>query len=191
MFPTPIFSTLLAVLFFGTFIIDYLVPKFSSPEATRRPVLSGDRSSYVVIQIAGLVAILMAFLCRYMGWGIVPGWAQWLGLAIGAFGLFFREWAVIRLGQYFSRVVEIEAGHRLVTDGPYRRIRHPAYTGMILVDFGIALAIGSWIGALLALVIVLSAVLYRINVEEALLIRAFGDEYRRYMAHTWQLFPGF
>jgi protein-S-isoprenylcysteine O-methyltransferase Ste14 len=61
---------------------------------------------------------------------------------------------------------------------------------MVIIYFGIALSLGSWLGAIAALLMMLSATLYRISVEEKVLIEAFGDEYRGYMKRTWKLFPG-
>jgi protein-S-isoprenylcysteine O-methyltransferase Ste14 len=61
---------------------------------------------------------------------------------------------------------------------------------MILVNVGVLMAIGTWLGALIVLILILAATLYRIRIEENLLIETFKDEYRRYMAHTWLLFPG-
>ena len=105
-------------------------------------------------------------------------------------GLLLREWSILVLGAFFSPVVEIEAGHRLVTAGPYRWIRHPAYTGMILYFLGISLALATWVGALVVLAAMVAATLYRMRVEEDLLLAAFGAEYQAYMSRTWRLFPG-
>lgn len=101
-----------------------------------------------------------------------------------------REWAVIKVGRFFSRTVQIEAEHRLIRDGPYQWIRHPAYTGMVFIYVGIALALGTWVGAALSLALMLAATTYRIIVEERQLTTVLGDEYRDYMARTWRLFPG-
>jgi protein-S-isoprenylcysteine O-methyltransferase Ste14 len=61
---------------------------------------------------------------------------------------------------------------------------------MIITNVGVMMALGTWLGVLIALILILAATLYRIHVEEALLLETFGDEYRRYMADTWRLFPG-
>jgi len=105
-------------------------------------------------------------------------------------GLAIREWALIKLGRFFSRTVQIQTEHKVITEGPYRWIRHPAYTGMILIYAGIIMSIGTWLGALLTFSIVTISLLYRIRVEDRTLLDAFGDEYRDYMKQTWLLFPG-
>jgi protein-S-isoprenylcysteine O-methyltransferase len=188
-FPSPLFSTLLAVLFFGSYIVDYLVPKITAPKAGARPGSRQDRSSFLVIQGAGVLAVAVAFAGRYLNWIVLPSSVQWLGLAVDVFGIAFREWAVVTLGRFFSRIVEIEPGHRLIREGPYRRIRHPAYTGMILIYVGLALAMGSGAGTLAATLLIGGATLYRIKVEEAALARVFGTQYEDYVRQTWRLFP--
>ena len=105
-------------------------------------------------------------------------------------GGFLREWAVYLLGRHFSRTVKVTVGQHLVTAGPYRRLRHPAYTGMILMDVAIVLALGTWIGALVMFIALLIPTLYRIRVEEGVLEAAFGDQYLAWARRTWRLFPG-
>ena len=94
------------------------------------------------------------------------------------------------MGNYQIRTVQLEAGHKIITDGPYRWIRHPSYTGMILIYLGIALAIGTWLGVFITLGLMLGASMYRISIEEKVLIEAFGTAYQDYMKSTWRLFPG-
>lgn len=84
----------------------------------------------------------------------------------------------------------IEQGQQLVRDGPYRRLRHPAYTGNLLTVLGFGLAFGSWLGALVGLAIALAAHLPRIRVEEHALERAFGASYAAYESETARLVPG-
>ena len=105
-------------------------------------------------------------------------------------GIAFREWAVLSLGTQFTVVVSVAPGQILIQRGPYQWIRHPAYTGSILTLAGFALALGSWTAALAVLLISLAGFLYRIHVEEIMLLEVFGEEYRDYMNRTWRLFPG-
>jgi protein-S-isoprenylcysteine O-methyltransferase Ste14 len=189
-FPDPYFSTIFAVFVFGAYLIDYAIPKVLLSRQSDKPILVQDRSSFLIIQAVGIVSIAIAVACRYMDWTITPAAIQYFGLLLIPAGLALREWAIIKLGRFFSRTVQLEPGHRLITDGPYRWIRHPAYTGMILVDLGIAFALGTWLGAVVTLGLILGATMYRITIEENVLIAAFGDEYRDYMKRTWKLFPG-
>jgi protein-S-isoprenylcysteine O-methyltransferase Ste14 len=190
LFPSPFFSTAFAYLVLGAGAIDYILPWLVRPARSTAPSLVHDRWSFWLIQLTFALAVILGLALRLLNWGLAPPAAQYVGLTLVLIGLILRAWAIWKLGRFFSRVVEIEAGHRLVADGPYRWFRHPAYTGMVLIYAGIVLALGSWLSTLVALTLMLSATLYRISVEEKVLIGTFGDEYRGYMRRTWKLFPG-
>jgi protein-S-isoprenylcysteine O-methyltransferase Ste14 len=116
-----------------------------------------------------------------------------LGLAMLVFGDYLRFMSrrqLMRAGLTMlgsSRLV-IAEGQRLVTDGLYRRIRHPLYLGEITRHLGFTLILTSSYG--FALVLLGSVfLLFRIQREERMMLEEFGDEYREYMAHTWRLIP--
>jgi protein-S-isoprenylcysteine O-methyltransferase Ste14 len=108
---------------------------------------------------------------------------MWLGLAV-------RVWAVVTLGRSFRTTVEVNAGQAVVTRGPYRLIRHPSYTGILLITTGFGLAAGDWPALALCLVIPTVSMLRRIQVEEAELTQVLGEPYRAYREHTRRLIPG-
>jgi protein-S-isoprenylcysteine O-methyltransferase len=122
--------------------------------------------------------------------GVVPAWAQAAALLVLIGGGILLEWAVYLLGKHFSRTVMITSDQRLITAGPYRLLRHPAYTGMIIMDAAIVLGLGTWVGALVMLIVMLLPTLYRIRVEERVLESAFGEQYLDWARRTWRLFPG-
>ena len=86
--------------------------------------------------------------------------------------------------------VEVDAGQAVVSTGPYRRVRHPSYSGLLLIVAGFGLAAGNWLALVICIVLPLSAVLRRIQVEEAELTGMLGDRYRAYQAQTKRLIPG-
>lgn len=135
-------------------------------------------------------SIFISFLARALHMGVFENNLQYLGLGLTGLGIAFREWAVLSLGRFFTVTVTIEADHSLVQRGPYRWLRHPAYTGSILSLVGFPLALGTWAGGVLVLVLSLVGFLYRVRIEEQALLDALGDEYRDYMEHTWRFFPG-
>jgi protein-S-isoprenylcysteine O-methyltransferase Ste14 len=98
---------------------------------------------------------------------------------------------VLVLGKHFNVRVQVQKDARLVIEGPYSYIRHPSYTGMLLILVGLGLSIGTWLGALIALAATLIAHEYRIRIEEDVLQKAFGPDYEDYKKRTWKLFPGF
>ncbi|MFH2109656.1 MAG: isoprenylcysteine carboxylmethyltransferase family protein [Candidatus Bathyarchaeota archaeon] len=116
-----------------------------------------------------------------------------LGLAMFSFGGYLRFMSrrrLMRAGLTMlgsSRLVTVE-GQRLVTDGLYRRIRHPLYLGEMTRNLGFTLILTSGYG--FTLVLLGSAfLLFRIPREERMMLEEFGDEYREYMRRTWRLIP--
>lgn len=102
-------------------------------------------------------------------------------------GILLRWWAVLVLGRFFTVDVAIHEGHQVVTRGPYALVRHPSYTGALLVFVAIGLTYGSW-PALGALVVpIVAALVLRIRVEERALESALGDAWRSYAAQTARL----
>jgi protein-S-isoprenylcysteine O-methyltransferase Ste14 len=102
--------------------------------------------------------------------------------------LVFRIWSHVVLDRSYSATIEIRDDHRLVKTGPYKYIRHPIYTGTILSAMCIPVFTSSLAGFLLSLLSI-PLFIYRINIEEKMLIEEYGDEYREYQKDTWRLFP--
>jgi protein-S-isoprenylcysteine O-methyltransferase Ste14 len=97
---------------------------------------------------------------------------------------------VLTLGRFFKVTVSIQEGHRVVSSGPYRLLRHPSYTGLLAILLGLGLMLGTWLGLAALIVLPLVGTLIRIRVEEAVLLDALGDEYASYAAATKRLVPG-
>ncbi len=114
-------------------------------------------------------------------------------LALGAVAMAAGLWLFWRshvdLGDNWSVTLEIDAKHRLVTRGVYRLVRHPMYTSFFVSGLGQALLLSNWIAGPAALVAVAVLVLVRLPNEEAMMIEAFGDEYRDYMRRTGGIVP--
>jgi protein-S-isoprenylcysteine O-methyltransferase Ste14 len=86
--------------------------------------------------------------------------------------------------------VVIEKDHELVQRGPFRWVRHPSYTGVLVAFTGWAITLGNWVAMGLVLVPIFVAFLRRMNVEERALADALGERYRAYMRGTKRLVPG-
>jgi protein-S-isoprenylcysteine O-methyltransferase Ste14 len=123
---------------------------------------------------------------------VVPGviWFRSVGLVIVWLGLALRVWAVRTLGAAFRTTVEVDQGQHVVTDGPYRWVRHPSYTGLLLITVGFGIAFASWLFLVLCAVLPSLAQLHRIKVEESELARVLGEPYVAYSARTKRLIPG-
>jgi protein-S-isoprenylcysteine O-methyltransferase Ste14 len=101
-------------------------------------------------------------------------------------GLIF--WSGLALGRLYSPEVTIQKNHRLITDGPYRHIRHPRYLGGMIQGIGLSLLFRSWIGLALTFLFIV-IVSFRIKDEEALMSREFGEEWETYCKKSWRLIP--
>jgi len=112
-----------------------------------------------------------------------------LGVALILLGVALRWYAIWTLGQFFTRDVAVSADQKVVQDGPYRYIRHPAYSGTILTMLGMGLALTNWAGLIVLLVCVLAGHLYRVRVEEKALSQTIGQPYLEYMHRTKRFIP--
>jgi protein-S-isoprenylcysteine O-methyltransferase len=151
-----------------------------------------DRGSLRLLWILIPVAIASAFVLRDVRGFEMPGRAPVLravGSALMLCGLVVRLWAVRVLGRFFTVDVAIQGGHELVERGPYRVVRHPSYSGLVLLLVGLACALGSWLSALALLGLVLPALGWRMVLEERALRAAFGAQYAAYARRTWRLVP--
>ena len=113
---------------------------------------------------------------------------SWVGVAVVAFGLGFAIWARYVLGRNWSSVVQVKEDHELIQSGPYRWVRHPIYTGMLLGFAGSAVALDEWRGIAAVLLVILAFQL-KIRIEEEWMTETFGDGYRRYRAEVRALIP--
>jgi len=111
------------------------------------------------------------------------------GLIIILLGLVMRVWTRLTIGGMYSGYLRVMVGHMLVTDGPYRIVRHPGYTGFVIMALGLCIGYSSLIGLVAIPVLLLPGLAYRMKVEERLLVEQFGDEYRAYALKTRKLIP--
>lgn len=115
-------------------------------------------------------------------------WLSLVGFMLSTPGLIIYLTARMTLGRLFSKTLVIVEGHELITHGIYEHVRHPSYTGSILFFLGLPLLFNSVLGFVLVLPMILM-VLLRIPIEENMLLREFGEEYREYMKRTKKLIP--
>jgi protein-S-isoprenylcysteine O-methyltransferase Ste14 len=111
------------------------------------------------------------------------------GIFVEAVGLGLAIWSRRHLGRYWSGEISIKVDHELIRSGPYRRLRHPIYTGLLAMYAGAAMVTGEWL-AVIGLAIAVFAYWRKIRLEEANLDVAFGPAYAAYRRDTWSLIPG-
>jgi serine phosphatase RsbU (regulator of sigma subunit)/protein-S-isoprenylcysteine O-methyltransferase Ste14 len=111
------------------------------------------------------------------------GWNNWIvypGLLLTAGGIGFAVWARLHLGRYWSGIITLKEGHKVITTGPYRWVRHPIYTGWLAAMLGSAILAGT-VDAFLGFELVTLAFLIKLHREERMLSAELGAEYQRYM----------
>jgi protein-S-isoprenylcysteine O-methyltransferase Ste14 len=140
-----------------------------------------DRGSLVILWFAILAAISLG---SWYGQTHAPDFfrngsdATRVGIALLVIGLVIRWVAILKLGRRFTVNVVIQQQQRVEKTGIFRFVRHPSYTGLLIICSAVAFNTQSWIGAAIVILPIVIAVLYRIHVEEAALNSAFGEEYR-------------
>lgn len=122
--------------------------------------------------------------------GIPPPWLLGGSLLLLVAGLVIRWTAILTLGRFFSTSVAVHPDHRLVRTGLFSRVRHPSYSGLLLLFLGMGLSFGNWLSLIVIVVPFLAALLYRIRVEEASLTEVLGQDYIDYCRTTKRLLPG-
>jgi protein-S-isoprenylcysteine O-methyltransferase Ste14 len=153
-----------------------------------------DRSSLMVVQATVLGGVGAAVLLARRAPGAAFGKGRWplfvVGLVLMCAGIALRQWAVATLGRFFTIEVRVQPGQTVVEGGPYRWVRHPSYTGLILTFLGLGLALGNWASLAVLAVLPTAGLVYRIHFEERALLDQLGEPYRSFAASRPRLFPG-
>ena len=178
------------VTIWTVFWVAWILPAVFGKRTIRRQS-SGSR----ILQIVLLVVAYVLIVNGRLGWDllnlrVVPAGAAslWSGYGLLMAGMLFAGWARIFLGGNWSSSVTLKQDHTLIRSGPYRIVRHPIYTGLLVALLGTAIVLGElrcFIGVILAAV---AWKMKSIN-EEALMVEEFGDQYTRYRLQVKGLVP--
>lgn len=115
--------------------------------------------------------------------------ADWIGLVLFWGGVSLRFWSFHTLGRYFTVTVQTSSDQPVISNGPYRVIRHPSYAGLLLIFVAVGVFIGNWWSLAGLIVIVAGGLVFRIRVEERALMENLGEGYRVYAATHKRLVP--
>jgi protein-S-isoprenylcysteine O-methyltransferase Ste14 len=192
-----------ALVFIGTSIRGYYTRKIqktqerlSIKERVAEIVRSEGKASAVLLIVQGvyLIALLppyVLFPSTFLLFQIpLPSWFQWAGVALGFLSLPFLVWVHYVLNKEWSVTLKLQTDHKLVTTGPYRRIRHPMYTVHLAYFLSWVLVSANFL-FLIYYVLAILLIMLRIPKEEQMMMEKFGEEYRVYMKRTGRLLPYF
>ncbi len=160
-------------------------------KATARAETRASRGTHLAL----LYASFFLLFGKHLGVGTLAArafeggsMAAWLGTVVEAAGLAFAIWARAALGANWSLTVTLKHGHELVRTGPYGIVRHPIYTGLLVMFLGTAIAYGSY-SAFAGTALMAAAYLRKIRLEERWMREEFGEAYDRYAAEVRALVP--
>jgi len=139
---------------------------------------------------AGFVLIFLDLPVNWFHRRLLPGtpWLPVLGVAIAVGGFAFAIWARSHIGRNWSSAVTAKVQHELIRSGPYRWVRHPIYSGLLLAILGTVL-VQNQVRGLVALVLVYAGWKIKSRLEEQMMVSTFGDQYMAYAKSTGALFP--
>ena len=173
-------------------VIVFSVGELTQVRRVRRGSRHADVGAEVWFRLLFLTGILMLPLAAAVAPGAqIPSYevAFVVGVLLAWLGLLLRWWSFRTLGQYFTLVLKTSPDQVVVDRGPYRVLRHPGYTGLLMTVLGCALMVGNWVGFLACSAVVVAAVVYRIRVEERALTGALGETYQDFTTTRARLIP--
>jgi protein-S-isoprenylcysteine O-methyltransferase Ste14 len=174
----------------GVFWLLWFLPAIFSKRTIQRQT-SGSRVLQIVLIAAAYVLVFNPDLpIRLLNLRLVPSGAAAtiLGYSLMLAGMLFAVWARVFLGGNWSASVTLKQDHTLVRSGPYRIVRHPIYTGLLVALLGTAIAVGELRG-FLGLLLAAMAWKIKSTTEEAFMVQQFGEQYTRYRREVKALVP--
>jgi protein-S-isoprenylcysteine O-methyltransferase Ste14 len=150
-----------------------------------------NKSSFLLLVVSAASLLISAMLSDIANGFVGKGCEFQLMLGSGIIwgGMVLRLWALYSLGGLFSTRIKVEDNHKIITTGPYRFIRHPAYLGALVTFIGVSVALGNIIGIAVTVILMSSGYYHRICAEENVLLSFLGEKYARYMQSTKRLIP--
>ncbi len=185
-FETILFSSVVMIWVLSEAIGGGIIPML---RRSGRDTKKKDNGSVLLIRVLMYVSVMIAILFDLENIAMLPNWFFYPGIFLMVIGILVRQWAIFVLGRFFTITVSVQKNQKVVDHGPYRYIRHPSYLGLFLIVIGIGLALHSWGGILVLIVMNGVAFGYRMHVEEKALVSELGDDYIQYMKRTKRLIP--
>jgi protein-S-isoprenylcysteine O-methyltransferase Ste14 len=147
-----------------------------------------DRGSLVVMSVVVGGGVIVACVLPIVWMGAAIAWLRpqvtLAGIVVIVLGAALRWWSIFSLGRYFTFEVAVRSTQAVVQTGPYRFVRHPSYTAILIMLLGVGIVLLNWASLVVLLVTGLIGLGYRVRVEEHALVEALGQPYIDYMRHT-------
>ena len=174
----------------GLFYVYWLASAFVTKRTAVRESFIGSLSYRLPVVLAGIVLVYAARMPKPMSAVIFPSTTPIcvLVVAFSITGLVICIWARMTLGRNWSSEVVLKVDQELVQAGPYRFVRHPIYSGIILMFAAIVLLVGRMVG-ILAFSLFVYGFVVKLRREESLMLRQFPTTYAEYMKKTRRLVP--
>lgn len=152
-----------------------------------------DSGSLYLVIVTSVVGVFGAFAVAMNVHSTAFGDARWplfiAGMAIVMLGIALRQWSVRTLGQFFTVRVQVRSDQSVVDTGPYRWVRHPSYTAILVSFIGIGVALENWLALAVLIVVPAVGLIVRIRIEERVLLATLGEPYRHFSAGRARLVP--
>jgi protein-S-isoprenylcysteine O-methyltransferase Ste14 len=190
LFPTIVFVIVMICwfVFAGIFIFRKTTP--AAPDRKK------DSGSIAGVALQGL-SYAIVWTAHRIGLSPIVSASAWIGIVVGTLAIatavgsvFLIMSAVKTLGKEWSVTARMVEGHRLATEGPYARVRHPIYTGMLGMLIATGLSFSHWIALPAAIVVFAIGTLIRVRIEERLLRETFGARFEEYARQVPAFIPG-
>jgi len=150
-------------------------------KGSRKRIVSAILFSMVVCILMLPYRITPVFHSEYL--------ASRIGSALICIGVLLRIWSVITLGNYFRSTVMIQRGHRFINSGPYRFVRHPSYTALLIIVVGVGMVANNLFAIIVMFLTAYWGVAQRVIVEESVMGEKFGKEYDGYRKCVKRFIP--
>jgi protein-S-isoprenylcysteine O-methyltransferase Ste14 len=181
-----------AALAIGWYLIRYRYAQRSQRETVLRSDRGPRETALLLISLSGLGIIPFLYVAtsfpRFAAYPFHPLQA-WLGVFFAAGSLLMFQLTHRALGRNWSISLDVRENHQLVTDGVYRKVRHPMYTAFWLWAVAQALLLPNWVAGCSGIVGFGILFFGRVAREERMMLETFGDRYREYMARTGRVIP--
>jgi protein-S-isoprenylcysteine O-methyltransferase Ste14 len=172
------------------FMISEIVVVFAKRSKQKTVKKKNDRGSLIILWIVITGSLTLGFYkARYETWVAINYLVASFGMALFSAGSLIRWLSIIQLKKAFTVDVVISREHKLKMDGLYSLVRHPGYLGLLLILTGLSAGMNSFQSFFIVTVPVSAALLYRIAVEEKMLIEEFGSGYCDYIRKTKKIIP--